>query len=282
MSLKPASLAVKDYPVALKPSLGYEKQLYVSPLTHTVLGSLDIMAANSGVYTPTVADNAMLGDVPQELMMVLDSDADFGASALVVTVVGTDATGGALTGTATFSPPTYAQDQTFTFPKGWAAEVTIAAGKKFKTVTSVTAATAANIPTTPKLLLVGMPSLDFSAGGTFRKIATRVKLNYDPAVPLPTAVQDGRRKGAYIKPGEIDVPSLEITAKVPTDADGLSRYNGKRVTGWIREMKEEKLHTQNIFLLGLVMTVKANVGEGADPTTLDATAMYENYAMIIA
>ena len=282
MSLKPTNLAVTDYPVALKPTLGYEQQLYTSPQAHTVLGSLDVVAPNSGTYTLSVPDNAMLAVTPQELFMALDADADLGTADLVVTVVGTDQNNAALTGTCTFTPPGHAQDQSHAFPRGWAQEVTATAGKKFKTITGISVVTDAAIASTPRIWLIGIPSLDSSSSGTFTKLATKVKLNYDPAVPIPTAVQDGRRKGAYIKKGEIEVGKAEITAKIPGPADGLARVNGRRVTGWIQEKKEEKLVTQNIFLLGLVLGAKAETGEGAEPMTLTGEALYEVFAFIVA
>jgi hypothetical protein len=130
--------------------------------------------------------------------------------------------------------------------------------------------------------LFGVPSLDATINGTFRKIATKVSLNYDPQVPMPTAIQDGREKGKYIKSGEIEIGSLEITAKIPSGADGLARVNGRPVTGWVQELKEDKLNTQNILLLGLIMTAKQKNGESVDPSSLDATAMYEVFAFILA
>jgi hypothetical protein len=280
MSLKPNDLSAAQYPVALKPLLGYEQQLYVSTQPHTVLASIEVVGLNSGTVTTQQADNLLLSQVPQELMAVVRSEAELG-SALTITVTGTDQDGGALTGSAILQPPAYSNDQTYGFPVGWAAEVTAPAGRRFKTVTNY-AVTYAGTATGVQVSIVGVPTLDSSSAGTFRKIGTKTQLNYDPKVPMPTAVQDGRDKGKYIKAGEIEVGSLEISAKIPSGSDGLARINGKRVTGWVKEVKEDKLHTQNIFLLGLIMTAKPTVGEGADPATFSATSMYEIYAFIPA
>jgi hypothetical protein len=280
MSLKPADLAVADYKVALKPGVGYEKQLFVSTQQSTELGTIEVVAPNSGTYTPNQADNLQLAAVPQELMVVLDRDVNLG-TALTITVNGLDSLGSPISGVAVFQPPTYAQDQSFGFPRSWAQEVTTTPpGGKFKQVNSVSTNYAGS--GTATVILMGVPTLDATANGTFRKIATKVSLNLDPQAPMPTAVQDGRFKGKYIKLGEVDIASADVTAKNISSADGLSRINGRRVTGWVKELKEDQVHTQNILLLGLILTTKEKIGESVDPNTLDATAMSERYAFIMA
>jgi hypothetical protein len=140
MSLRPTALdPTKDYTVALKPSLGYEQQLYVSTSLSADLGTLELVAANSGTYTRNNADNTALASAPAELLVTLKNDANFGTNDCVVTVNGTDANDAPLTGTATFSVPAYAQETNRIFPKGFAAEVVPGTpNAKFKTILSVT------------------------------------------------------------------------------------------------------------------------------------------------
>lgn len=280
--LKPTDLTQSQYAVALKPALGYELQLYVSQQPATNLGTIEVVAPNSGTYTPNVSDNLVLAGVPQELLVALNRDVDLGGQALTVTVNGTDSTNAPCTGIAVFQPPAYAQDQSFAFPARWAHEVTTTgqAGKKWKAVLSVSIAYAG--AATPEILLLGMPSADFTSQGTFVKIGTKVNIDYDPKVPMPTAVQDGRDKGKYIKTGEIEIGKLEITAKSPDAADGLQRINGRRVTGWLREAKEDQVNTQNIFVGGLIVTVTASAGESVEPFSLKGTGMFETISCVLA
>jgi len=285
--LKPADIAVGNYTTALKPTLGYELQLYVSPKGYTNLGTISVVAPNSGVWTPTTAGASQLLATPQQVLAKLDVSADVGGTVptdLVVNLTGTNQTGAAMTGTFTFTPPGFANDQSRAFPRGWSADGTLSiAGSKWKTITGVSVTTDAGLATAPNIILCGVPDLDYSASGSFKKIGTKVKLDFDPAAPVPTAIQDGRVKGAYIKPGEIEVGTLNISAKVPSAGDGLSRYNGLPVTGWIVEKKEDVLVTQHILLLGLVMTTKPSAGEGAEPVTWESAAsLYEQFAMIVA
>jgi hypothetical protein len=274
--LRPKDLAPTDYTVALKPTFGYEQQLYVSTQASVELGMLEVTAPNSGVYTASVADNAALAGAPLELLAELESDVNCGDSDLVVTVTGTDALGNPLTGTATFKVPAYSSFTERVFPKGYAVEVTTESGAPFKTVEAPTVENDASAVGV-KIALFGVPPLS-----TFRKIGCKTQLNYDPKVPLPHSVQCGRDLSAFVKPGEIPEGTLEITAKIPTFSDGLARVNGRRVTGLIKEVKEDKLDTMHIFLFGLVMTAKVSTGESVDPATLTAASKYEDIAIVLA
>ncbi|HXP62045.1 MAG TPA: hypothetical protein VN829_16230 [Dongiaceae bacterium] len=274
--LRPKDIAATDFPMAVKPTLGYELQLYVSTQLGVEPGMLAIQAANSGVYTPSAADNAALAAAPMELVAELEGDVNCGASDMVMTVTGTDANGQPLTGTATFKVPSYSSFTERVFPKGYAVEVTTASGNPFKTVTAVTVqndAVAAGV----NIALFGVPAL-----GTFRKIGCKTQLNFDPKVPLPHSVQCGRDLSAFIKAGEIPEGTLDITAKIPTFSDGLARVNGRRVTGMIKEVKEDKLDTMHVFMFGLIMTSKVSNGESVDPSTLSATAKYEDIGIVLA
>ena len=265
--------------MALKPTLGYEQQLYVSTQQTCEPGFVDLAAPNSGVYTANVADAALLLANPQQLMAVLENDVDMDTANVVLVVQGTDQNGAPLSGVATFQAPAYSQMSQRVFPKAWAVEVIPPVdGSKFATITaaalSVTnAAKAVGL----RIALFGVPDLS-----TFTKIGCKVSMGYDLKVPVPHAIQCGRDMSAFIKPGEIPVGAMEITAKVPTFSDGLTRVNGRRVTGLIKEIKEDKLDTMHIFLTGLILTSKASIGESTDPETLSATALYEDVGVIVA
>jgi len=278
MSLRPNLLTTTEYPVALSPAQGYEQQLYVSKEAYSNPGKFELVAVNSGVATMSNADQAQLAATPQRLLAMLDNDAR-GNGPLVLTVTGTDQDNAPLSGIATFSPPGWSNDASYGFPKGWAEEVFATAGKKFKTITNI-AVTADAGWLGNRLQLFGVP--DPAEAGKYVLIGCKTQLNYDYKVPMPYAIQCGRDKGAFIKEGDIPVGAAEITTKIPDASSGLVRYNGGRVTGLIKDLKNDKLHVQNIFLLGLTITVKSNFGEGEDPATLTGTAMYEELGFVLA
>jgi len=209
---------------------------------------------------------------------MLEVDVNCGASNLILTVTGTDQNNAALIGVATFAVPAYSSFTERVFPARFSVEAipNQGDGKLFKTVTSVSVASDADANGT-KVTLFALPQLS-----TFRKIGCKTQLNYSLKVPMPYPVQCGRDKAAFVKSGEIEEGKLEITAKIPTESDGLARINGIRVTGLVKDVKEDKLDVQHTFLVGLIMTSKVNSGESVDPATLAADALYEDIAVILA
>jgi hypothetical protein len=226
-----------------------------------------------------VSDNTanLLAAAPAELLAVLETDVNTGATALVLNVTGTDSTGAALTGTATLGVPAYSQFTDRMFPKGYAVEVIPTVdGKLWKTVTSITCTNDA-LASGCNIALFGVPSLS-----TFRQIGAKTQLNYSMKVPLPHSVQVGRDMSKFIKAGEFPEGAMEITAKIPTFSDGLARINGRRVTGMVKEIKEDKLDVMHVFFMGLIATAKPSTGESVDPATLAAEAKFEDIGVVLA
>jgi len=274
--LRPTALTLAQYALATKPSLGYEQQLFISTQQAVSPGMLLCVGANSGIYTASVSDTAMLFGAPQELLCVLDTDISDTAD-IVISVTGTDASGAALTGTATFTPPAYVNEQARVFPKGYAVEIVPTVdGKLWKTITNV-AIVATGAAQFAQFKFLGLPSL-----ASYKKIGLKVSLEYDAKTPMPTAVQEGRDMGKYIKPGNIEVGTASITGKIATQGDGIARYNGVRVTGLIKEVKEDKVGTMNIFLAGLILNAKVKTAEDQSPNTLEASAMFETLGFVMA
>lgn len=262
--------------MALKPSLGYEQQLYISTQQYTNLGTYTVASMNSGVLALGSAAVPQLAANPQEMLLVLDTPVQADVPASFV-ITGLNQNSGVSTWTATLAVPAYATDQTINFPARLGFELIPAnATDKLMSVTSV-AFSGSALWVNAILRLIGVPSIS-----SYTKVSTKVKIDWDPKVPMPTAVQDGRDRGAYIKGGEIDIGQCDITAKEPTSADGLSRYRGQAVTGLIKEIKEDILPTQNIYLCGLVITPKYGVAEGQEPNTLTGTGMFEKIGTVPA
>lgn len=271
--LKPPDLTVPQYPVALKPTLGFEQQLLYSTQPALELGTFAVQGLNSGTYTPNIAENLALSALPAELLMILDDDINVTTDP-VLTIVGTDIASTALNVNATIKPPAYSQLQAKVYPKGWAADLTL--GKLAKTVTSVTIACDAALAGT-KIRVFAVPSVE-----TFTLLSTKTKLDWDSRAPKPHSIQNGRNMSQWVKRGEIPEGKCSFTGKVPSMCDGLSRINGVPVTGLIRELKEDKIVTCNVFLTGLVLTSAMSTGESVDPATLTADGLYQETGFIVA
>ena len=109
--LRPPDLTSGQYPLATKPSLGYEQQLWISTGQYTDVGAFTIISANSGVAALGAPSAAQLAGAPQELMLQLDSPV-IADGQLVLTVIGTDINNAAATYVATITPPGYARKNT--------------------------------------------------------------------------------------------------------------------------------------------------------------------------
>lgn len=282
--LRPPTISVANYPVATKPLLGFEQQMYVCVEPFTDLGLLNIGALNSGTYTAQTADNAQLAVTPQKLLCICETTGITNPSgALIVQVIGTDAAGAALSGVATFTPPGYAQSQAFDVGQRRAVEVipwqagVVADTAKFKTISAVNVLQADAGYLYADFRVAGFPDVS-----QFTKIGTKVNFEMDPKIQEPVAIQDGKDRGRYVKPGEIPVGTANISTKDAVSADGLRRYNGQTVTGLVIEKKQDRITTLHTFLGGLIMTAKPRGGEGQDAVMLEATAMYQTGGIVLA
>lgn len=239
------------------------------------LGSIEINGLNSGTWTGNVADAALLFSKPSGLLAVLDTDVNTTGS-IVVTVIGTDAANAALTGVGTFTPPAYSGETGYIFPKAWGVEIIATAPGVFKTITSITIAAPATAKNA-RVSIFGLPALS-----TYRLVGCKVQLNYAPRVPMPHSIPCGRDETAFAVLGMIPEGKMTITAKIINESEGLSRYNGIRVTGLIKRKADDKVTTAHNFFLGLTITSKKNVGEAIDPATLEGEGLYEDMASVLA
>lgn len=271
------------YPMATKPLLGFEQQLWVSTQPFTDLGLLTVTGVNSGTYTANTAPNTVLASAPQELLCILETTGLLGDSPLVVQVVGADKHGNPLSGVATFTPPGYAQDRNYDIHQHRAVDVipyqndVWVDGTPFMTISAVTPLGASAAYLNSQFRLAGFPPL-----ASLIKIGTKISAEFDEKVQDPVAIQDGKDKGKYIKPGTIPVGTLTISSKDPVSADGLRRYNGLALTGVIEEVKQDVLHTQHVWLGNLFITAKPKGGEGEDPVTLECNALYQVVGAVVA
>ena len=271
--LGPNTLSTADLGIALKPELGYESQLWVCQTQHAELGTFEVTAVNSGVWTPNTADALIISATPKEVLAVLNTPLENNSAAVVITVPGTDEADGAVSNDVTFEPPSYSNDQSFNFPKTWALQ---SGTETYKTVGTPTI-TAGAETVGLKIKLFGVPPVS-----SFYRIPCKTQLNWVSKVPMPQEVQCGRDLSAYIKPGEIPVGTMDCTFKVLSYADGLARINGNRVTGMVKEVKEDKVDCIHAFFFGLVISVNVNTGESVDPSTFQGTGKYEDLAVVVA
>lgn len=273
--LRPSDLAAVNYPAALHPIMGYEEQLYFTSLPSADLGTLEIGGLNSGTFTASVPDAAILSAQPMEVLCMLKNPLN-SAGGFRVTVLGTDQNNAALSGTAYFQPPGYSNNANIVFPVTWASEVEIGTGKYFKTITSVIPWCLADA-TAVKVELFGIPAIS-----NMIKVPCKVSIEYTPKVPEGHEIQCGRDMSAFVVEGEIPVGMLTVTAKVPNESDGLSRFNGLRCTGVIKRLANDQIPTGHTFLTGLILKSKKSIPEGVETSTYSADGKFENSMMVLS
>ncbi len=276
----PPTLVPADYNIALGPLKGAEKKLKISTQPSFALGEIKLTGASAGTYVPSIADNLALADRPSSLIASLRNPVDGNGAAVVLQIMGTDQGSAVLSGRATFAPPVYAQNQDFTLPEGYGVDVVVPDGKKFMSITSVVPVGTDAKTRGCSIRIFGLPDLS-----TFSLVPYRVRLDYNQGVREPSPTQDGNDMSAYIKPGDRPVKTFNITGKIPSQADGIQRINGRRVTGLAYEEKEDVVVAANEYFMGLIITAKQTHPEGAaagDDSTLDGTGMCKDYALLLA
>jgi len=273
----PNTIAAADYSVANKPTLSGEILMYLSPDTHAEVGAFAIAAANSGTWTASSPDAAILAAAPMDLVAMVDSNSlNAGATDVVLTVVGTDADSGALTGTATIAPPGYSTMTAKVFQQGYSVDVVVSGSKKFKTVASVTVACAVDA-INAKITLFALP-----ASATYVQIGCKTDLNFTTKSQTPTSIQCGLDKTAYQKPGETEESTISCTGKLFGFSEALSRFDGVRCTALIKVKKEAKLVTDHLYFLAATLKTNARSGEGGDVATLTTEGKYEDLVIMPA
>lgn len=275
--LRPEDIAPSNYGIALKPLLGKEKKIKISAKPAIEVASIEVTGANAVTTTTSVAGAGALAARPSELLIKLEEELSADA-AMVIGVVGTDENDAVLSGSARFAPPAYAQEQSFVFPAGTAREVVVTGNKKFKTITSIVPT---SIPVSAKygrLSLFGMPPMD-----SFVLVGCRTNLSYATETRHAVAVACGGDDSAFVKPGQKPQREVSVTVKVPSLSDGLARYDGKsNIVLLAVSEKEGRVVTDHEFLIGVTLSARRTDPEASEPSTLEATGIYEDYAHLPA
>ncbi len=277
--LRPSPLTALQYGAAVnRPLQGYERRLLVSLQQTYEIGTYDIGGLNSGTYTANYAESQSLLADPRELMFVVDSQLDGPEGGTVVfTVNGTDEAGAAASSKlATIGVPTWSSFTRGVYPRGWAAEVVVTEGKKWQSITSITVAAAAAYAN-GHFRVLAVPPLS-----SFFLVGCRTQLDFTRKTQRPFPIQCGIDEGAYIKPGNIAVGNLSVSAKIFNGAEGLARINGQRVTGLLKDLKEDIYDVQHTFLKGLIISGDESAGEGAEPASFSAQGMFEISGSLLA
>ncbi len=268
MLYKPAAVAANNRPVAQMPALAGHFELYISSEACEKVGNFEYTATATGTYEGL--GGVDFSAVPTDLQVVVEGFLE-AAAPVVVNVIGTNASDEALTGTATFTPPAYARNQTPNFPKGAAVDVVTPGAAKFKTVTNMTVNANGNAGS--RLALWRLPvESSFSFVGCLDGFVPSVS----PTTPVPVPCgMDGSR---FVLPGRSEPNSLRITTSHFSLADGLARISGRNATVYAIRKANGVLLVERWVAGNCIFSVNAEVGSGSDVVTQQAEGIMGFFA----
>lgn len=267
----PAELSTANYFLMGEPLFGAEMEAHITQKQPSELGLLTITGAATGTFVADTIGAAQISAVPQSLVAVVDEAIlDAGASDIVLTVSGTDNLAASITGTATIKVPAYAQNQVRTFARGFAVDVIVSADKKFKTITGVTVACAAEA-TNARIKLFGLPEVT-----DFERVGCTGEGEFQPRVRADAPVRCGSDPSAFVKVGDLREGNLRITAKYFNYMAGLARYAGQRCVVLLKEMRSgQKIPTTYHYCTQFVPSGAISTPEGSEPCMNTTEGRYQ-------
>lgn len=263
----PPVIAAGSFNLVKEPMLGGEVFLLAAQQRSVLLGALTITGASAATWVADVANAVVLSATPLDIVAVLDSAAPVGQTAsaanIVVSVTGTDSASAAVTAApGTFSKPTYAQNQSYAWPRCQGTDVVVAAGTQVKTISGVTVTCDAAMAGV-RIKLYGVPPLS-----AFTQLYALGDRDFQPGVPRAVAYADGLVRSRYVRPGEIPETKLTFPAKVFNFAESGITLTSNSFTFMLETRRGRALVTERVLLVNGVATIKNGVPE-SDGAVMD-------------
>jgi hypothetical protein len=267
------AIAAEDLDLAASAQIGVESLLSVSWSNAMSVGTLVQTGATTGTWAP---DGAYASPDPQDMVILCDNGVLSDAEVDITFDVHYEGGVGGTVGTAmgTLIPPSYALNQGFNLPIGFAVDLTVqGAGNSAKKIVSIDGLNAiAGGKAGNRWRVFVLPS-------DFQFVACAMDKN--PGLPgaKSIAIPCGYDGARWIKKGHSEVPTLECSAKYTSYGDGLMRLNGHRITAMLEVVKDDRLLTERAIFLGWRPTITARHGDGDTEDEARATGNYENVAV---
>jgi hypothetical protein len=246
--------------IARKPTIGEEKELYLSSEPGQRIGSWEGVANGSGTYTAD--SSASLAVAGQDLHLVVNEELLGNAANPFFIVTGTDQADAALVGSGTFSSPSYARVSGYEFQQGIAVDVKVPATKLFKTVTNVTCN---NVKLGGKVELISLPTEP-----SWQFIGCVESLTANPGTRPPHSIACGFKGSAFVVLGRTPVNTLEFTTKYFGVVDGVNRFAGRSVSARLDIRKAGRITTErNVYAEAVLGSSNSFPDSGDSTVTLN-------------
>lgn len=257
-------------PIAKSPETGLESQVFVSPVEVVRVGRVLVNAAGQAAWQ---ADTGV--SIPSAGMdLHLRADDSYAALAgnpsvtLNVTLFGAVTT----TAVAALAVPSWARDQSKTFPIGQSTDfVPQGAGNALLLVIGITGLQAStNLPANSEWSVWASP-----AASNFVEIGFKRNVDGPYKVPGSVGIADRYDSAAVTKKGRSQDAELTNEFVHISSMDGMARYNGSRVTELVKIVKDKVLHAENVLYTGYRPAAVPKRGDGDDEVMETSTGPFE-------
>lgn len=266
-------ISTADLPVARQKTISAEYVQSVNYDGWVDVASILMQAPTSGTLTPAPGFIAPGGGLDLQLRCA-NGVRSAGALAVTFAVTFSDTTTG--TAVATFTPPSWAKDQTFNFPQGFAVDIVGVGGGAAKKITAVTAINSiSNGASGNRFEIISLPD----PLTNYFEIAC-MKAN-DPKLPVSKSVAipcryDG---SSDVKKGRSEPGALTVTTRYNTGGDGLLRLNGQAVTAMTEVWKEDQVLTERYVYERWRPMANPKIGDGDAEADVTAEGMFERFCV---
>jgi hypothetical protein len=218
-------------------------------------------------FTPVLTAVGVAGG-STDLQLMCDTPLKSSLAQCVVTISGTGATTGALPGVATFAAPSYVANTSFDFQPGYSVDLASSSAEKWRagtvTLTSIVGGDKGvkfklyQLPLQANYTLIGCTQ-DFDFNSKSRK-----------SVEIPC----GMDATAYTKSGMSQVGEFSLKSKLRSFADGISRFDGARVTLMAVGLKDGQVTGDRVVLTSCLPFAKHTNPEGEGVSMVDISGKF--------
>jgi len=275
----PSAPGTDDLDIAQAPYFGGEFAVYLTHKPATLIGEVQLTASNTGTWTDNAATGLTLATA-SDLQLVATSPL-LSAVLCIVKLAGLDDTGTpvAMNGTATFSPPVRAANQSFNFARGFAVDLVPAVtGKKFSDITGLVAsAPITGGQNNVKFALYALPLLT-----DYTLIGCTTDVNFNSKSRMPKGIDCGMEADAFVKRGKTQPGELSIGSKLKGMGESLQRFDGAKCTAMLVGLKDGQFTESRMVFTQYVPSVKVKLPDGDGEAMGDADGKYVECLFFVA
>lgn len=263
------ALSAAQIPIATKPEMGVESDIFISAAEVILVGKVSVDAAGAVTWAPEPGVD--LGDG-----MDLHAKVNFMATATAaptLTITGTLDDDNAGTADADLAVPSWWRDQSKTFQEGFGEDfIPNGAGNSAKLIKAIASVAVTNVPANAEFLIYGSPP-----AASFIEYGWKRGAQGAYNVPATVSFADGYNPNAAVKPGRGETRELTLSFAHVAAGFAIGRFNGKRVAVLLKVRKNRKtVHTENIVYVGYIPSSTPNRGDGNDEVVEESKGMFED------